>query len=87
VRALCARHDTIAVIDNGGQFTHLIATKIRDALHVRSIIVDPETDPSGLEDVKGIILSGSPASLHDEDRPGFNSAILDQLAGYPAWHL
>jgi GMP synthase (glutamine-hydrolysing) len=74
---LCARHDTIAVIDNGGQFTHLIATRIRDAIHVKSIIVDPETDPSGLEDVKGIILSGSPASLNDDDRPGFNSALLD----------
>jgi GMP synthase (glutamine-hydrolysing) len=74
---MCARHDTIAVVDNGGQFTHLIATKIRNAINVKSIIVDPESDPGELEDVKGLILSGSPSSIYDDDRPGFNRALFE----------
>ena len=82
---MSARHDTIAIVDNGGQFTHLIATKVRSAVNVKSVIVDPESDPSWVPDLKGIILSGSPASVHDDDRPGFNPAFLD--AGVPVLGL
>ncbi|MBN1539379.1 MAG: glutamine-hydrolyzing GMP synthase [Candidatus Thermoplasmatota archaeon] len=70
-------HDTIAVVDNGGQFAHLIATKVRDHVRVKTVIVDPHADVSDLEGVKGIILSGGPDSIHEEDAIQLNPEILD----------
>ncbi|MBN1389395.1 MAG: glutamine-hydrolyzing GMP synthase [Candidatus Thermoplasmatota archaeon] len=70
-------HDTIAVVDNGGQFAHLIATKVRDLVRVKTVIVDPQTDPSELAGTKGIILSGGPDSIHEEGSIQLNQDILD----------
>jgi len=70
-------HDTIAVVDNGGQFAHLIATRIRDHLHVRTIIADPSTDVNEILDVKGIVLSGGPDSIHEDGSVRINTDILD----------
>lgn len=58
--------DKIAVIDYGGQYAHLIATKIRD-IGVYSEIIDTENQISNLKDFKGIILSGSPALSSDNE--------------------
>ncbi|MFW3147081.1 MAG: glutamine-hydrolyzing GMP synthase [Thermoplasmatota archaeon] len=70
-------HDTIAVVDNGGQFAHLIATKVRDSVNVRTVIKDPGADASEFGDVKGIILSGGPDSIHEEGSVQINPEILD----------
>ena len=62
------RHDTIAVIDFGGQYAHLIATKIR-RLGVLAEIRQPEDPIGAFQDYRGIIISGSPAlSSHGEDQ-------------------
>ncbi len=53
-------HDAIAVIDFGGQYAHLIATKIR-RLHVLAEIRQPEDPTEAFRRYKGIILSGSPS--------------------------
>jgi GMP synthase (glutamine-hydrolysing) len=59
-------HDRIAVVDFGGQYAHLIATKVR-RLHVLAEIVDPLAPLETFESYQGIILSGSPAlSAHGE---------------------
>ncbi|MGA1866834.1 MAG: glutamine-hydrolyzing GMP synthase [Thermoplasmatota archaeon] len=70
-------HDTIAVVDNGGQFAHLIATKVRDHVRVKTVIVDPHADISEFDGVKGIILSGGPDSIHEEGAIQLNPEILD----------
>jgi len=70
-------HDTIAVVDNGGQFAHLIATKVRDKVKVKTVIMDPQADVSEFEGVKGIILSGGPDSIHEEGSVQLNYEILD----------
>ncbi|HXJ77724.1 MAG TPA: glutamine-hydrolyzing GMP synthase [Candidatus Methylomirabilis sp.] len=62
--------DTIGILDFGGQYTQLIARRIRE-LGVYSEIV-PCTQP--LDDVlaagyKGLVLSGGPSSVYDEDAP------------------
>lgn len=69
-------HDRIAVVDFGGQYAHLIATKIR-RLHVLAEIRQPE-DPTDLfAEYKGIVLSGSPSlSAFGEDSV-YNKAIYD----------
>ena len=69
-------HDRIAVIDFGGQYAHLIATKVRRS-RVLAEIRQPEDPLEAFEGFKGIILSGSPSlSSHGEDSD-WNKAILD----------
>ncbi len=69
-------HDTIAVVDFGGQYAHLIATKIR-RLHVLAEIRQPE-DPTDLfAACKGIILSGSPSLSAFGEDSAYNKAIYD----------
>jgi len=70
-------HDTIAIVDNGGQFTHLISTLIRNGLNVRTEIVDPLTPPEELRYVKGLILSGGPDSIHEEGSLQIEPGILE----------
>jgi GMP synthase (glutamine-hydrolysing) len=70
-------HDTIAVVDNGGQFAHLIATKVRDRVKVKTVIMDPQADVSEFEGMKGIILSGGPDSMHEKGSVQLNYDILD----------
>lgn len=68
-------HDRIAVVDFGGQYAHLIATKVRRQ-HVLAEIRQPDDPVSAFAGMKGIILSGSP-SLASGDEGGFNTAILN----------
>lgn len=68
-------HDRIAVVDFGGQYAHLIATKVRRQ-RVLAEIRQPEDPVSAFAGMKGVILSGSP-SLASGDEGGFNTAILD----------
>ena len=58
---------TVAIVDFGGQYTHLIARRVRD-LGVFSTIHQPEGfHPSDLQALRGIILSGGPASVNQAD--------------------
>ena len=65
----------IVVIDFGGQYAHLIANRIR-RLRVYAEIRSPLVDARELEEADGIILSGGPASVYDENAPAFNEEIL-----------
>ena len=66
----------IAVLDFGGQYAHLIANRIR-RLHVYARTLPPDAQASDFADADGIILSGGPASVYDEDSPPFNEAVLE----------
>jgi GMP synthase (glutamine-hydrolysing) len=70
------QHDTIAVIDFGGQYAHLIATKLR-RLGVRSVITDPGDPTSAYDGLKGLILSGSPALMSQGEESDYNKQIFD----------
>jgi GMP synthase (glutamine-hydrolysing) len=69
-------HDAIAVIDFGGQYAHLIATKIR-RLHVLAEIRQPEDPIELFARYRGIILSGSPSLSAFGEDSGYNKAIYD----------
>jgi len=61
------KRDEIGVVDFGGQYAHLIATKVR-RLGVYAEILQPEDSVERFAQCKGIILSGSPSlSAFDED--------------------
>ena len=60
-------HDTIAIIDFGGQYAHLIATKVRRQ-GVFAEIRQPEDPIEAFSRYSGIIISGSPSlASHGED--------------------
>ena len=63
--------DTILVLDFGGQTCQLIARRIRECgVYSRVLPGDiPLAEVDGIEQVRGIVLSGSPASVHDEGAP------------------
>lgn len=67
----------IAVIDFGGQYAHLIASKIR-RLGAYSEILLPDDFLNKNRDhfYKGIILSGGPSSVYEKDSPTIDLEIL-----------
>ena len=70
------QHDAIAVIDFGGQYAHLIATKVRRH-GVLAEIRQPEDPIEAFAPYRGIIISGSPSlASHGEDSE-YNKGIYD----------
>ena len=57
--------EKILILDFGSQYTQLIARRVRE-LNIYSEIVPYNKIPPITEDVKAIILSGSPFSVTDE---------------------
>lgn len=60
--------EKIAVVDFGGQYTHLIARRIRQ-LGVYSEVVPADVNAENLKEYKGIILSGGPSSVYEPGAP------------------
>ena len=69
--------EEIVILDFGSQYTQLIARRIRE-LNVFCEIYPYNKIPDLSEAVKGIVLSGSPCSVHDEDSP---SVDLSEIRG------
>ncbi len=71
-------HETIIIIDFGSQYTQLITRRIREA-NVYSEVHPYTINISAIENInlKGIILSGGPMSVYDDDAPELNPALLD----------
>src|SRR5688572_3455376 len=68
----------ILILDFGSQFTQLIARRVREA-RVYSEIHPPTRSIEWIREWKptGIILSGGPASVYDENVPTADPALLD----------
>ncbi len=60
--------ETILILDFGSQYTQLIARRVRE-LNVYCEIHPYNKIPEITEDIKGVILSGSPYSVRDKDAP------------------
>ncbi len=69
-------HDAIAVVDFGGQYAHLIATKVR-RLNVLAEIRQPDDPIERFSGFKGIILSGSPSLSSRGEDSDYTKAIFD----------
>ncbi len=70
---------TIVVLDFGGQYTHLLAKKIRE-LGVFSLILAPDDfRPDGYPSLAGVVLSGGPSSVlsPQSPEPAMNPLALD----------
>ncbi len=77
-----AKYDTILVLDFGGQYCHLIGRRVREH-GVYSEIVAHDISPEEVKalnekfNVKGLILSGGPASVYEPNAPKLDPRILD----------
>ena len=74
--------ELILILDFGGQYTQLIARRVREC-HVYSEVIPWNTPLADIlsRSPKGIILSGGPSSVHDEGAPRIDPALYD--AGIP----
>ena len=83
-------HDLILILDFGSQYTQLIARRIREQgvyCEIRPCIETPAQvaaarDAHGAafelgDRLKGLILSGGPSSVYDDDAPPFDRSWLD----------
>lgn len=69
--------DTILVIDFGSQYSHLITRRLRD-LNVYSEMLPCTQKISDLTwEPKGVILSGGPYSVYEDDAPHVDPALFD----------
>jgi GMP synthase (glutamine-hydrolysing) len=65
----------ITVLDTGGQYTHLIARRVRQ-LGVYADVQRSDTPAPALAGRKGIIISGGPASVCEPGSPDIDPGIL-----------
>ena len=66
----------ITVLDTGGQYTHLIARRVRE-LGVYAEVQPSDASAAGLRGRKGVIISGGPASVYEPTSPDIDPALLD----------
>lgn len=70
-------NEQILIIDFGSQYTQLIARRVRE-LNVYCEIHPFSKIPEITENIKGVILSGSPCSVRDEDSPRVDLDMLSK---------
>ncbi len=69
-------HEKIAVVDFGGQYAHLIASKVR-RLRVLAEILEPEDPVEKFAGYKGVIFSGSPSLASHGEGSSYDPRIYD----------
>ncbi|MBD3187274.1 glutamine-hydrolyzing GMP synthase [Candidatus Bathyarchaeota archaeon] len=70
-------NNMILVLDFGGQYCHLISRRVRDAgVYSEIRPFDVSIQEVKHLDVKGIILSGGPGSVYEEDAPRIEKSLL-----------
>ena len=67
----------ITVLDTGGQYTHLIARRVRE-LGVYADVQPSDTPARELIGRKGIIISGGPASVYEASSPQIDPALFSR---------
>jgi len=71
-------HDTVIVMDFGGQYSHLIARRIRECeVYSELLPWNIELDEILRRTPKGIVLSGGPASVNDQNAPRCLKVVFD----------
>src|SRR5215472_13470158 len=74
---MASEHETVIILDFGGQYTQLIARRVRE-LGVYSEILPFNTSAEEIRrrNPRAIILSGGPASVFEEGAPHPDQAVL-----------
>jgi GMP synthase (glutamine-hydrolysing) len=69
-------HEMILILDFGSQYTQLIARRVRE-LNVYCEIHPYHYKPKNLDNIKGVILSGSPFSTREKDSPKPDLSLIE----------
>lgn len=71
--------ERVVVLDYGSQYNLLIVRRLRE-VGVYAELLDPDQDWSQIAQgtpIKGVVLSGGPNSVYQEDAPGFPPGLLE----------
>ena len=73
-----SQEELIIILDFGSQYTQLIARRIREQkVFCKILPFNAGIDPDDQKGLRGIILSGGPSSVFDQNAPALNRNILD----------
>ena len=70
------KHERVYIVDFGSQYAQLIARRVREH-QCYCEIVPCTVEAAQLEEAKGIILSGGPASVYAEGAPRCDPALFE----------
>ncbi|HQZ82086.1 MAG TPA: glutamine-hydrolyzing GMP synthase [Pyrinomonadaceae bacterium] len=74
------QHELILILDFGSQYTQLIARRVREhGVYCEILPFQTSIDTIAARKPKGVILSGGPASVAEEDAPRVSSDLYDAL--------
>jgi GMP synthase (glutamine-hydrolysing) len=73
-----SEHETVIVLDFGGQYTQLIARRVRElGVYCEIVPFNTPTDDIRRKNPRGIILSGGPASVYEPGAPRCDRAVIE----------
>ena len=73
-------HERIIILDFGSQYTQLIARRIREAgVYCEILPFSTSTAELKARRPKGLILSGGPSSVYDENAPRCDKQLIDEI--------
>ena len=72
------KHETVVIIDFGGQYNQLIARRVREH-NVYSVLLPASSDLGKIKsyEPKGIIFTGGPNSVYDDGAPKVDKAVFE----------
>jgi GMP synthase (glutamine-hydrolysing) len=77
-------YEMLAVLDFGSQFSQLICRRIRECgVYAELFPHDISAEELFSHNIKGMILSGGPSSIYENDAPKLHDSILEQLNNFP----
>jgi GMP synthase (glutamine-hydrolysing) len=73
-----SEHETVIVLDFGGQYTQLIARRVRElGVYCEIVPFNTPIDDIRRKNPRGIILSGGPASVYEPGAPHCDRAVIE----------
>ena len=74
-------HDSVIILDFGSQYTQLIARRVRESnVYCEILPYNAPLEAIRAHKPKGIILSGGPASVYDEDAPKLSYSVRENIS-------
>ncbi|HEY0430464.1 MAG TPA: glutamine-hydrolyzing GMP synthase [Pyrinomonadaceae bacterium] len=74
------QHETVIILDFGSQYTQLIARRVREAgVYCEILPFNTPVEKILAREPRGLILSGSPSSVYQDEAPRPDAALLQSL--------
>jgi GMP synthase (glutamine-hydrolysing) len=74
-------HDSVIILDFGSQYTQLIARRVRESnVYCEILPYNAPLEAIRAHKPRGIILSGGPASVYDEDAPKLSYSVRENIS-------